>query len=49
MKINCVDRNLLLILQLALLDAGGNIYKSPIIEHEKDLYDPYSCVSILWL
>ncbi|CAF0899614.1 unnamed protein product [Brachionus calyciflorus] len=40
-KVKCTDRNLLLILQLAVLDAGGNIYKSSIIEDESDLYDPY--------
>ena len=40
-KLNCVDRNLLLILQLAVLDAGGSIYKSSIIEDETELYDPH--------
>ena len=30
-----------LILKFAVLDAGGNIYKSNIIEDEKELYDPH--------
>jgi hypothetical protein len=45
LKCTCLDRNLLLVLQLAVLDAGGCIYKSAIIEEEADLYDPYHLVS----
>ena len=42
--------NILLLLKLlthkfAVLDAGGTIYVSPIIEDENDLYDPHYCVS----
>jgi hypothetical protein len=47
-KLNCVDRNSLLILQLTVLDAGGSIYKSAIIEDETELYDPHYYV-ILFL
>jgi hypothetical protein len=34
------------ILKLILLDIGGNIYKSTIIDDETDLYDPHYCVNI---
>lgn len=45
LKCTCLDRNLLLILQLAVLDSGGCIYKSAIIEDQIDLYDPHHLVS----
>ena len=48
LKINFVSGihfNIVKILKLILLDIGGNIYKSTIIEDEADVYDPHYCVN----
>ncbi|CAF1545712.1 unnamed protein product, partial [Adineta steineri] len=41
----CPDRNLLLMIQLILLDAGGTIYASAIVSDDVRAYDPHNVVT----
>ncbi len=43
-KVGCRDRNLLLVLQLAVLDAGGCLATSALLEPTDLLYSPYMAV-----